>query len=109
MAARRTRAVRPIDAALQRLIALAGRGTTPGRMVREVDSIIGEWRASAEADDKFDLPAQLEALREQLDAGVAAAEEQVADIDASEPAAVKQATTMLSALVATRDAALAAA
>ncbi|MBX9593771.1 MAG: hypothetical protein K2X46_05370 [Roseomonas sp.] len=108
MAARKARAPRPIDAALQRLLALAGRGVAPARMAREVDMIIAEWRLLAEADEKFDLAASLETLREQLDAGVGAAEEQVADVDASEPAAVKQANAMLSALVATRDAALAA-
>jgi hypothetical protein len=108
MAARKPRAPRPVDAALRRLIDLAGRGVAPSRMAREVDSIIADWRRLAEADDAFDLAAQLEGLREQLDAGVGAAEEQVADVDASEPAAVKQANAMLSALMATRDAALAA-
>jgi hypothetical protein len=106
--ARRPRAPRPIDAALQRLLALAGRGVAPGRMAREVAVIIAEWQRIAAQDEAVDLDGRLEELREQLAAGVAAAEEQVADVDASEPAAVKQAAAMLSALVATRDAAMAA-
>ncbi len=105
MAARKPRAVRPLPAALQRLLALAGRGVAPARMAREVDIIIGEWRALAEVDPGFDLPANLEELCAALNDGVAAAEEQVADVDSSEAGAVKQAGAMLSALVATRNAA----
>jgi hypothetical protein len=44
-------------------------------------------------------------LREQIAAGVGDAEEQLADVDSSEPAAVRQAQATLAALVATRDAA----
>ncbi len=105
MAARKPRAARPVDAALNRLLALAGRGVSPNRMAREVDAIVAEWQQGAAGDDGADVKDQLDELREQLTAGVAAAEEAVSDVDASDAGAVKQARHMLAALVATRDAA----
>ncbi|MBC7859635.1 MAG: hypothetical protein H7Z39_12835 [Burkholderiaceae bacterium] len=104
MAARKARAVRPIDAAIGRLVALAAKGVAPGRMAREVDVIAAEWLAAVGADP-IEIKDRLDDLREQIAAGVGHAEEQLADVDASEPAAVKQAGTMLAALVASRDAA----
>jgi hypothetical protein len=94
-----------VDAALKRLLALAGRGVAPNRMAREVDCIIGEWRQGAGEEDEGDLAEQIEELREQLAAGVAAAEEAVSDVDQSDAGAVKQARHVLASLVATRDAA----
>jgi hypothetical protein len=105
MAARKPRAARPVDAALKRLLALAGRGVSPSRMAREVDVIVAEWRQAAAGEDGADIKDQLDELREQLVAGVAAAEEAVSDVDASDAGAVKQAGHLLAALVATRDAA----
>ena len=105
MAARNPRAARPVDAALQRLVALAGRGVAPGRMAREVDAILGEWRDTTPPDEEAELAEQIATLREQLAEGVAAAEEAVEDVDQSESGAVKQAKQVLAALVATRDAA----
>ena len=104
MAARKPRQVRPVDAALTRLLALAGKGAAPGRMAREVEVIAGEWTSAPEAD-RLEIRERLDELRENLVEGVGHAEEQVADLDSSEPAAVKQAGAMLAALVATRDAA----
>lgn len=104
MAARKPRQVRPVDAALTRLLALAGKGAAPGRMAREVETIAGEWTATA-AFDRMEVREWLDELREQLSEGVGHAEEQVSDLDSSEPAAVKQAGATLAALVATRDAA----
>ena len=104
MAARKSRAVRPLDAAIGRLIALAGKGVAPGRMAREVDVIAAEWLAAVDADPAV-VKDRLDELRDQIAAGVGHAEEQLADVDSSEPAAVKQAGTMLAALVASRDAA----
>ncbi|NKC30156.1 hypothetical protein [Falsiroseomonas selenitidurans] len=104
MAVRKPRPVRPVDAAITRLLALAGRGAAPGRMAREVEVIAGEWLAAPDCD-RMAVRAQLDELREQLVAGVGHAEEQVADLDASEAGAMKQAGAMLAALVATRDAA----
>jgi hypothetical protein len=105
MAARKSRAARPVDAALKRLVALAGRGVAPNRMAREVDAIVAEWRAAAAAEEETDLAEQLAELREQLAEGVAAAEEALSDADQSDAGAVKQANQVLAALVATRDAA----
>ncbi|HYZ33419.1 MAG TPA: hypothetical protein VE684_14205 [Crenalkalicoccus sp.] len=105
MAARKPRAARPVDAALQRLLALAGRSVAPNRMPREVGAIVAEWRQGSAGEDGIELKEQLEELREQLMAGVAAAEEAVSDVDSSEAGAVKQAGHMLAGLVATRDAA----
>ncbi len=104
MAARKPRQVRPVDAALTRLLALAGKGAAPGRMAREVELIAGEWTTAPDAD-RMEIRERLDELREQLSEGVGHAEEQVADLDSSEPAAMKQASAMLAALVATRDAA----
>jgi hypothetical protein len=105
MAARKPRAARPVDAALKRLLALAGRGVSPSRMAREVDTIVAEWRQAAAGEEGGDIGDQLDELREQLVAGVAAAEEAVSDVDTSDAGAVKQAAHLLAALVATRDAA----
>ena len=105
MAARSPRAPRPVDAALQRLVALAGRGVAPGRMAREVDAILGEWRNATPPEEEAELAERIEALREHLAEGVAAAEEAVADVDQSDAGAAKKAKQLLAALVATRDAA----
>jgi hypothetical protein len=105
MAARNPRAARPVDVALQRLVALAGRGVAPGRMAREVDAILGEWRDTTPAGEEAELAEQIATLREHLAEGVAAAEEAVEDVDQSDAGAVKQARQVLAALVATRDAA----
>ena len=105
MAARNPRAARPVDVALQRLVALAGRGVAPGRMAREVDAILGEWRDTTPAGEEAELVERIETLREHLAEGVTAAEEAVDDVDQSDAGAVKQARQVLAALVATRDAA----
>ncbi len=105
MAARKPRAARPVDAALKRLLALAARGVSPNRIAREVDVIVAEWRQGAVGEEQADIDEQLDELCEQLTAGVAAAEEAVSDVDASDAGAVKQARHMLAALAATRDAA----
>ena len=102
MAARK-RPVRPVDAALKRLLELIAKGAAPARMAREATAIIAEWRAAPEADPDA-VAEQLAELREQLDAGVADAEERVSDADSSEPAAVKQAGLSLAAMLATREA-----
>ncbi len=104
MAARRQARVRPVDAAIVRLMALAAKGVQPQRMAREVEVIVAEWLRAPEADPS-EARAWLDELREQIAIGVGDAEEQLSDIDTSEPAAVKQAQTTLAALVATRDAA----
>jgi hypothetical protein len=104
MAARRQAPVRPVDTAIARLMALAAKGVQPTRMAREVEVIVAEWLRAPEADPS-EAKAWLDELREHIATGVGDAEEQLADIDTSEPAAVKQAQGTLAALVATRDAA----
>jgi len=101
--ARRQGPVRPVDAAIVRLMALAAKGVPPGRMAREVEMIVGEWLDAADAEPS-EVKDRLDELREQIVAGVAHAEEQLADVDTSEPGAVKHAGATLAALVATRDA-----
>ena len=103
MAAKRRAVVRPLDAALGRLQALAARGAQPGRMAREVEVIVNEWRAVADVDPS-EVKERLDELRDQLAAGVVDAEEQISYVDPSETAAAKQAQLTLAALVATRDA-----
>jgi len=85
------------------LLALAARGVPPTRMAREVEVIASQW-LNAEDAQPSEIKERLNELREQLVAGVGDAEEQLADIDTSEPAAVKQAQGTLAALIATRDA-----
>jgi hypothetical protein len=104
MAARRQARVRPVDAAIVRLMALAAKGVPPHRIAREVEVIVAEWLRAPDADP-IEAKGWLDELREQIVMGVADAEEQLSDIDSSEPAAVKQAQATLAALVATRDAA----
>jgi hypothetical protein len=104
MAVRKPSRRDPLDDAIGRLLALAARGVQPARMAREVEAIAGEWLRAEDADPSA-VRATLDALREQLAAGVGDAEEQLADVDAGEPVAVRQAQATLAALVATRDAA----
>lgn len=104
MAARRQARVRPVNAAIARLLALAAKGVQPPRMAREVEVIVAEWLRAPEADPS-EVKEHIDELREQITVGVGDAEEQLSDIDTSEPAAVKQAQVTLAALVATRDAA----
>jgi len=103
MAARKQARVRPVDAAIVRLMALAAKGVQPNRMAREVEVIVGEWLGEPETGPAG-VRERLDELREQIVVGVGHAEEQVSDIDTSEPAAFKQANATLAALVATRDA-----
>ena len=103
MAAGRRAAMRPLDAALVRLQAMAARGVQPARMAREVELIVGEW-VSAPESDSAELRSRLDELCELLAAGVIDVEEQVSYVDPDETAAVKQAGITLAALVATRDA-----
>jgi hypothetical protein len=93
-----------VNAAIVRLLALAAKGVQPPRMAREVQVIVDEWRRAPEADP-VEVKGQLDELNDQIVAGVGHAEEQLSDIDTSEPAALRQAQGTLAALVATRDAA----
>ena len=69
MAARQRAAMRPLDAALVRLQALAARGVKPTRMAREVEMIVSEWLGEAGADPD-EVKTRLDELHEQLASGV---------------------------------------
>lgn len=104
MAARKPRAVHPLGAALARLAELAAKGMPPGRMAREVDVIVAGWLGDVGPGGPTGVRERLGELRDQLSAGVSEAEEQLADVDRSEPAAVRHAGQVHAALVASRDA-----
>lgn len=99
-------AASPVPAALERLARLAAAGSPPDRMVREAQNLIADWRLDPGLDPG-DLRERLETLRENLDAGVASAEELADDTDASDKAATRQAVGSLKALRAVRDAVIA--
>jgi hypothetical protein len=103
MPAGRPQRVRPVDAAVVRLMALAAKGVQPQSMAREVEIIASEWRRTPETD-AAEVMVWLDELFGQLVAAAEDAEEWLADVDRSEPAAVKQAKATLEALVATREA-----
>lgn len=104
MAARKQARVRPVDAALLRLLTLIGRGAAPARMAREVELIAAAWSAAPEADAS-ETRERLAELHEQVAAGVIHAEEQASDGDAGDAAASRQRHQALAALIATREAA----
>jgi hypothetical protein len=95
--------MRPLDAAIVRLMALAAKGVPPRRVAREVEVIVAEWLHAPDAEPD-EVKSQIDELREQIAAGVGDAQEQLADVDTSEAAAVKQAQATLASLIATRDA-----
>lgn len=96
--------VRPVDGALERLTALAARAVPPNRMAREVEILMAEWSRELQ-DDGGEMAGRTADLIERLDAGVVDAEEQLADVDREQEAALKQAEATLAALSACRDAA----
>lgn len=86
---------------MTRLAAFAGASTPPGRMMREAEKIIADWRA--EPDLAADVLREwLEIPRDDIAAGVISAEEQAGDVDASDAAAVRQATATVAGLRAVR-------
>ncbi len=98
------RAPAPGKAALARLAELAGKGTTPDWMTREVDGIVDRWLAETDAEGRIEVKEQLENIQAQLTEGVEAAREAAADLDQEERASVTAAAKSLSALEAARDA-----
>ena len=89
----------PVAVALERLARLAGTGASPDRMVREAQAAIAEWRAEPDLDPGV-LQERLEAMRDDLAAGAAAAEEQAGDVDQGDKAATRQAAASLKGLQA---------
>ena len=90
----------PVDAALARLADQAGRGVQPARMAREVDAVVAGWLDPTSGADAEVVAERLAVLHEQLSAGASDAAEQVADVDSSDGAAVRQAGLVHAALVA---------
>ncbi|MFT8243190.1 hypothetical protein [Roseomonas sp. BN140053] len=88
---------------MARIAELAGKGSSPGRITREVDTIVSGWLAGAEVD-RAEVKERLEDMRDQLAAGVEDAREQLDGTDQSDKAAVKHGTLSLAALEAARDA-----
>ena len=88
-------AANPVPAALERLAKLAAAGTAPDRMGRETDKLLAGWRADAATFDD-----RLATLRENLEAGVTAAEESAGDVDRDDKAAMRGAEASLKALKA---------
>lgn len=96
--------ISPIDGAAMRIIQLAGRAAAPGRMAREVDVIISDWEQELGGDIDA-LKERVQILHEALESGVVDAEEQLADLDRGDAAAMRQATATLAGLTTCRDAA----
>ncbi|TCH99205.1 hypothetical protein EJV46_07935 [Roseococcus sp. SYP-B2431] len=95
---------RPLDAAVQRIITLAGRAASPSRMAREVEIIIGEWERELGGEVE-PIQERVQELHEALVEGASDAEKQVWDVDRSDVAAARQAEATLVALTTCRDAA----
>ena len=95
-----------MPAALERLARLAAAGTTPDRLAREALKIVAEWKADPDLEAGT-LREHLETLRDDLAAGAANAAEQAGDVDQSDKAAARQATSTLHGLQAVHDAVVA--
>ncbi len=83
----------PVSAALERLAKLAAAGTAPDRMQRETNKLLDAWR-----DDPATFQDRLAVLRENLESGVAAAQDGVDDADRDDKAAMRGAEATLKAL-----------
>jgi hypothetical protein len=88
----------PVDAALARLADLAGRGVAAGRIAREVEALVAGWRGGERQAAPEEVAEWLATMHEQLVAGASAAAEQVGDVDADEPAALRHAKLVQAAL-----------
>lgn len=104
MPAGRPQRVQPVDAAVVRLMGLAAKGVQPARMAREVEIIAGEWQRALDSDPA-EITGRLDDFFGHLVAAVEDTEEWLAEVDRSEPNAVRQARATLEAVVATREAA----
>jgi len=90
----------PLDTALVRLADLAGRGVVPSRMAREVEVIVAGWLSEASPVEPDEVAERLTTMHEQLATGASAAAEQVSDVDADDPAALRHAKLVHAALEA---------
>jgi phage I-like protein len=90
-----------IRAALQRIAELVGRGSPAARVSREAEAVISSWSTSLDPEETRE---RMEEAREQLAAGIEAAEEQASEIEEEGKGAVLAASRTLAALAAARDA-----
>ncbi len=90
----------PSAAAIERLGKLSSMGTSPGRMERAVSATVAGWRSTEDTDRARRFT---EELRADVLAGLAAAKEQVENIDESEAGAGKHAGAVVAALRALAD------
>ncbi|MFC3123791.1 hypothetical protein ACFOD4_01855 [Pseudoroseomonas globiformis] len=89
----------PPREALTRIAEVIGRGGTPERVAREVQSIVTGWRADAEMD-QGEVDEYLAQCSESLAEGIEAARTQIDDADSSDKAAAAQGARSLAALEA---------
>jgi len=93
----RTTPVRsPVPAVLERLAKLSAAGSPPDRIIRETEASIAEWRT--EGLSASDLTERMEVLRDDLEGGLEAAEEQAADVSRDDKAGMKAATRVVDGL-----------
>lgn len=91
----------PHKAALGRIADLVGRGYDAGRLQREAEAVIQGLRGSMEPEELREV---LDEVREQLAAGVEAAEEQASEIDSDDKVTARHVQRMVGAMTAARDA-----
>jgi hypothetical protein len=98
-AARKPTRVNLPKQALTRIADVVGRGGSPDRVAREVQSIVSAWRADAELD-QGEVNEHLAECCESLAEGIEAAREQMDDGDSSDKAAAAHGARSLAALEA---------
>jgi len=86
----------PVPAVLERLAKLSAAGSAPDRIIRETEASIADWRA--EGLSASDWAERMELLRDDLDGGLEAAEEQAADVSRDDKAGIKAATRVVDGL-----------
>ncbi len=86
----------PVPVVLERLAKLSAAGAPPDRIVRETEASLADWRA--EGLSASDLAERMELLRDDLDGGVEAAEEQAADVSRDDKAGMKAAVRVVDGL-----------
>jgi hypothetical protein len=91
----------PHKAALRRIAELVGRGYDAARLQREAEAVIQGLCGSMEPEDLREV---LDEVREQLAAGIEAAEEQASEIDSDDKVSARNVQRMVGAMVAARDA-----
>lgn len=91
----------PRKVALGRIAELIARGYDAGRLKREAEAVITSLRDTIGSDELRDV---LDEVREQLEAGVEAAEEQASEIDGDDKVSIRNVQRMVGAMTAARDA-----